>query len=94
MHRTIVQNKIISSICSCIFFYPANIYRPSLGKVQLGRPNQNLIQPLNFYLRRKKKHYPEFNALQQNDADFKLFKKKIIFFQKISNFLTIYIIIH
>ena len=36
MHRTtIVQNKIISIICSC-FFCLANIYRPSLGKVQLG----------------------------------------------------------
>ena len=26
---TIVQNKIISIICSCSFFCPANIYRPS-----------------------------------------------------------------
>ena len=40
MHRTtIVQNKIISIICSCLFFWLANIYRPSLGKVQLGIPN-------------------------------------------------------
>ena len=55
MHRTtIVQNKIITIICSCHFFCPANIYRPSLGKVRLGRPNQKLIQPPNFYLRRKK----------------------------------------
>ena len=40
----IVHNKIISIICSCLFFCLANIYRPSLGKVQLGRPkmpNQN-----------------------------------------------------
>ena len=37
MHRTtIVQNKILSIICSC-FFCPANIYRPSLGKVRLGK---------------------------------------------------------
>ena len=55
MHRTtIVQNKITNSICSCLFFCPANIYRPSLGKVWLGRSNPKLIQPLNFYLRRKK----------------------------------------
>ena len=33
MHRTIVQNKIFSIICSCQFFFPANIYRPSLEKV-------------------------------------------------------------
>ena len=46
---TIVQNKILSIICS------ANIYRPSLGKVQLGRPNPKPIPPLNLYLRRKKK---------------------------------------
>ena len=39
MHRTtIVQNKIIN-ICSSLFFCPANIYRPSLEKVRLGRPN-------------------------------------------------------
>ena len=54
MHRTtIVQNKIISTIFF-VFFCWANIYRPSLGKVQLGRPNPKLIQPLNFYLRRKR----------------------------------------
>ena len=50
---TIVQNKIISTICSWLFFCLANIYRPSLGKVQLSRPNPKLIHPLNFYLRRK-----------------------------------------
>ena len=56
MHRTtIVQDKIISSICSCVFFCPANIYRPSLGKVWLGRPNPKLIPLLNFYLGRRRK---------------------------------------
>ena len=56
MHRsTIVQNKIISIVCYFIFFCPANIYRPCLGKVRLGRPNPKLIQLLNFYLGRKKK---------------------------------------
>ena len=55
MHRTtIAQNKIISTICSCLFFCSPNIYRPSLGEVRLGRPNPKPIQPLNFYLRRKK----------------------------------------
>ena len=39
MHRTTIeQNKIISIICSFFFFCPANIYRPSLGKLQLGKP--------------------------------------------------------
>ena len=55
--RTIVQNKILRIICSCPFFCPGNIYRSSLGKVRLGRPNPKLPQPLNFYLRRKEKTY-------------------------------------
>ena len=54
MHRTtIVQNKIINIICSS-FFCPANIYRPTLMKVLLGRPNTKPIQLVNFYLRWKK----------------------------------------
>ena len=63
---TIVQNKIISVICSCVFFCLANIYWPRLGKVQLGRPNSKPIQLLNFYLRRKRKNpfYPELYTLQ------------------------------
>ena len=52
MHRTIVPNKIIVIIYSCLFFL-ANIYRPSLGKVQLGRPNPTQLQRLNFYPRKK-----------------------------------------
>ena len=56
MHRTIVQNKILRIICSCPFFCPGNIYRSSLGKVRLGRPNPKPPQPLNFYLRRKRKN--------------------------------------
>ena len=73
MHRTIVQNKILSVICSCFFFSLANIYRPSLGKVQFGRPNKKTIQPLNFYLRRKKRpFYPEFYALQWYEAKFSI----------------------
>ena len=58
MHRTtIVKNKIISIICSCLFFCLANIYRPSLGKVWLGRPNPNISQSLNIYLKREKKTF-------------------------------------
>ena len=49
MHRTIVHNKIINSICSFLFFHPTNIYYPSLGKVRLGWPNPKPIQLLNFY---------------------------------------------
>ena len=65
MHRTtIVQNKILSILCSC-FFCEANIYRPGLGKVRLGRPNPKLLQPLNFYLRRKKKHSTQ-NCMHNN----------------------------
>ena len=64
MHRTtIVQNKIISTNCSWPFFCLANIYRPSLGKVQLGRPNQKPQPAFNFYLRRKKQpFYLELNT--------------------------------
>ena len=73
MHRTtIVQNKILSIICSC-FFCEANIYRPGLGKVRLGRPNPKLLQPLNFYFRRKKKtFYSELYAQQRYDARFSI----------------------
>ena len=53
---TTVQNKIISIICFCLFFCRANIYRPSLGKVRLGRSNQTSLQRLNFYLRKKQKN--------------------------------------
>ena len=65
MHRTtIVQNKIINIICSCLFLCPINIYRPSLGKVWLGRPNPKQLQMLNFYLR-KIKHSTE-NCMHYN----------------------------
>ena len=80
MHRTtIVQNKILSIIWSCFFNCPPNIYRPSLGKVWLGRPNQKLIQPLNFYLRRDKKDHSNQNCMHYNGMkpDFDLFLKKI-----------------
>ena len=67
MYRTIVQNKIISIICSCLlYFCMANNYRPSLGKVRLGRANPTP----NFYLRRKKKRSTQncahYNAVLPN----------------------------
>ena len=84
MHKTtIVQNKTLSIIRSCLFF--VWLYRPSLGKVWLGRPNPTPLQGPNFYLRRKKKHsfYSELHALQRTifNFDFHLFKK-FFFYQK------------
>ena len=62
-------------------FCPANIYRPSLGKVQLGRPNPKPIQPFNFYLgrKRKKPFYSELYALQWIEDKFSI----IIYFKKV-----------
>ena len=83
-HRTtIVQNKIISIICSCLLLSPANIYRPSLGKVQLGRNCPNLYQSLNICLRRKieKTFYSELYGLQCIVVRFLIFI--FIYFKKI-----------
>ena len=67
MHRTtIVQNKILRIICSCLLFCPANIYKPSLGKVQLGRPNPKLLQPLNFISEEKEKKHSTQNCMHYN----------------------------
>ena len=63
MHRIIVQNKIMTIICSCLFLVRL-IFIATLGKVRLGRPNPKQFQTLNFYLRRKKKVYSELYALQ------------------------------
>ena len=101
MHRTIVQNKIISIIYSYLFLYLANIYRPSLGKVQLGKPNPNQYKSLNFCLRRGKKiFYSELYALQHLRSDFQfsfsfIFKKLFLknASKNLSKCLTIYIII-
>ena len=65
MHRTIIQNKIIV-LFVLAFFCPANIYRPSLGKVRLGRPNPKPLKPLNFYLRKKKKDHSTQNCMHNN----------------------------
>ena len=75
MHRTtIVQNKILSTIRSCFFFCPANIYRRNLGRERLGRPNPKVNNALNFYLRRKKKipFYSELYRLQLLKPDFQI----------------------
>ena len=65
------------------FFCPANIYRPRLGKVWLGRPNPKPIQPLKFYLRRKRKNplYSQLYALPRIGAKFSNFI--FIYFYKI-----------
>ena len=101
MHRTtVVQNKILSIIYSC-FFCPENIYRPSLGKVRLGRPNPKPIQPLYFYLRRNKKTvllrivYPTTVWCPIYNFDFNLFKKNILqcYQKNLPKICNIYIII-
>ena len=101
MHiTTIVQNEIISIICSCLFFYLANIYRPSLGKVQFGWPNPNQSPLLNFYLKGKKKHSTQ-NCMNYNvmlpDFQFSfsfIFKKHFKkMYKKKSKFVTLYIVI-
>ena len=76
------------------FFYLANIYRPGLGKVQLDRPNSKLIQPLNFYLRKKGKTHSTQNCMHNNglDTDFQ-FWFSFIFKKYYQFFLPIYIII-
>ena len=102
MHRTIVDNEIQSIICSCLFFCTANIYRPSQGKVRLGRPNPKPIQPRNFYLRRKRKNpfYSELYAQQCIENQFSIlifisFEKNIKNFvsKNMSKYLTMYRII-
>ena len=69
MHRTIVLKKIII-LFVLAFFCPANIYRPSLGKLWLDRPNPKLweVVPNNIRvanLQLTKKH--DFLLLQVGD---------------------------
>ena len=65
------------------FFCLANIYRPSLGEVQLGRPNSTPLQGLNFYLRKKNS---ELHALHPNcpifNFNFHLFFNFFLLFSK------------
>ena len=65
---------------------PANIYRPSLGKVWFDRPNPKQIQPLNFQ-EKKKTFYLELYALQRTEAGFSILisiylKKKVKMIKK------------
>ena len=88
MHRTtIVQNKIISSISSC-FFCLANIYRPSLGKVQLGRPTQNCFSCSIFISEEEKKDHSTQNCMHYNatEPDFQ-FCFSFIFKKRFKNFI-------
>ena len=87
MHRTtVVQNKIIRIICSCIFFVLLiciGLVEPSISlpirKVWSGRPNPKPLQPLNFYHRSKRKNpfYSELYALQRIKARFSINIKKL-----------------
>ena len=63
IEQLLYRIKLSALFVVAIFFCPANIYRLSLGKVQLGKPNQTPLQGINFYLRKKK--YLELNALQR-----------------------------
>ena len=52
MHRTtIVQNGIISIICSCVFFWQANIKRPNLKNLLYCRPTSNRYSSSSFHHR-------------------------------------------
>ena len=100
MRRTaFVQNKIINIVCFCLFFCPANIYRPSLRKVRLGRPKTDSAAQ---FLSHKKKKNPILLRIVCTTTDwspilnfdFHLFLKFIKKnYKKNSTFLTIYIII-
>ena len=81
------------------FFCLANIYRPSLGKERLGRPNSIPLQGLNFYLG-KKTFNSELHALKRCVARFSIlifiYLKKKFYVSKffhVSKFLTMYIIV-
>ena len=81
------------------FFCPANIYRPSLYKVRLGRHNPKPIQLLNLKKKKKKTFYSELYALQRIEVyflnfHFHLFLKniKFFFYQKTSQNFELYII--
>ena len=56
----------------------ANIYKPSQGKVQLGRLNPKPIQQLNFYLKKKKHSTQNSMHLNAMMSDFQ-FKFSFIF---------------
>ena len=101
MHRTTIFRIKLEALFVLAIFCPANIYRPSLGKVWLGRPNPKLMPALNLYLRRKKKTIllrflctTTVQILIFN-FDFNLILKKNNFLisKNVSKLRTIYIII-
>ena len=58
------------------FFCPANIYRPSLGKVQLDRPNPKLLKrwilvstSTQFLSQTKKKYHSTQNCMHYNGTE-------------------------
>ena len=71
-----------------LFFCPANIYRPSLGKMRLGRPNPNWFSRSIFILEEKEKTHSTQNCMLYKDLKinfqfwfsyiFKKYVKKII----------------
>ena len=102
MHRiTIVQNKnqgFSKDYLFLPFFCLVNIYRLSLRKVGLGRPNPKLLQPLNLYLRKKRKKIHLLRIVCTTmyrspilNFDFDLFKKKKNMFKKTCQFFLLYI---
>ena len=66
VHRTIVQNKILSIICSCHFFCLANIYRPSLEKVGSVGLTQNQFSGSIFISEEKEKKHSTQNCMHYN----------------------------
>ena len=84
------------------FFCKANTYRPSLGKVLLGRPNSHPTTTAQFLSQKKKNtFYSELYALQIHPSRFSIFiviylknNNKIFLSKNQSKFvISIYIII-
>ena len=88
MHRTIVQNKIIVLFVLAVFFCPANIYRPSLGKVGYVGLIQNRFSGSIFISEENEKTpiYSELYALQRAEDGFSI----SIFIYFLKNILKMY----
>ena len=81
------------------FFCPDNIYWPCLGKVRLGRPNQNQYSRSIFISEEEKNHSTQncmhYNGVMPNFQfwfSFVFKKYEFSFIKNLSKFLTIYII--
>ena len=80
VHRSIVQNKILSIICSCSFFVSININWPNRVNMWLANPNG--FESLNFHSRRifKKGHStPKWMDCDIGEPDFQFLSKYIFF---------------